>query len=67
MNEDRNILLNIMYYLKGKEENKEFYKEQIFDRYEQKLKQEIENYNDKITELKGNLELIDYIKKELGV
>ena len=64
-NEIRNELLSIMYYVIGKEENKEYNLRTIFDSYERDIERQLKDLEYKKRELENNLDLLHYVKEEI--
>lgn len=64
-NEIRNELLLIKSIIVGKEENKEIYTEQLLDRFEYDIKDQLKDLKYKQQELENNLELLEYVREEI--
>jgi len=66
MNEIRNELLLLLSYA-TKEDDKQFYLEQVLERFEYDITRKLEDLDYKKKELEGNLETLKYVRKELGI
>ena len=66
MNEIRNELLLLLSYA-TKDENKEFYLREILERFQYDIERQLEDLSYKEKELKQNLELVNYVRKELNI
>lgn len=64
-NEMRNELLGILSLMKS--EDKEFKLEMLLDRFEYDLDDQLKELKRKEAELKENLELLEFVRKELGI
>lgn len=63
-NEIKNELNLLLQYVKSKDEDKEFYLKWLLERFEEDIKRQLEDIEDKQNQLKHNLEMVDYVKKE---
>lgn len=67
MNEIRNELLLILDMVKAKDENdKNFRLNWLLERFESDIKSQLRNLKYKQEQLEGNLETLEYVKKELN-
>lgn len=68
MNEIRNELILIENLMKAKDdENKKFQLEWLLDRFENDITTQLKDIEYKKKDLENNLNLLEYIRKELGV
>ena len=65
MNEIRNELLLLRNMELGKEENRNFYIEQILERFQYDIEQQLEDLKHKEKELMQNMEIVKQLQKEL--
>lgn len=65
MNEIRNELLLIRNMELGKKEDRQFYLENILERFQYDLERQLEELNNKEKELKQNLVIVEKLQKEL--
>lgn len=65
MNEIRNELLLIRNMELGKKEDREFYLENILERFQYDIERQLEEISYKEKELKQNLIIVEKLKKEL--
>lgn len=65
INETRNELLTILNLTKNGEDEKQFYTELLLERFEYDIKNQLEDIKRKETELKNNLELLEYVRNEI--
>jgi len=67
-NEIRNELLLILELYNAKtNEDKDFKTTWLLERFEEDIKRQLEDIEYKQKELKNNLELVDFIKKQLNI
>ena len=65
INETRNILLTILELAKKESKEKEYYINELLFRYETQLRDNLRELDREKTKVNENLELIEYIKKEI--
>lgn len=65
INETKNELLSILHYVKGAEEYKQFHLDRILENFEYDIKGKLKDLESEKRQLLENLELLDYVKKEI--
>lgn len=67
MNEIRNELLTILNLIKNGEDDRQFYIKLLLERFEYDIKDQLKNLEYKKQELEGNLQTLEYVRKEIGI
>lgn len=66
MSETRNELLGLLSYVKNTD-NKDFYLQMLLERFYYDLKRKQEDLESELAEVKSDMEVLEYVKKELNI